>query len=76
MAGKVIVPAQVLEDLRALSETYGVDRRDYYALKDLSFSLGREVTHSWLHNNMKLFQQGVLYGMDTENRVPAPEDKQ
>jgi len=38
--GKVIIPAQVFEELSVLVNTYGVDTKDYYALKNLSFNLG------------------------------------
>jgi hypothetical protein len=66
MSKKVIVPKQVYEDLISLQESGLINADDYYAVKDMTNKLGYYTTEGWLHNNKKIFEQGILYGIEPE----------
>lgn len=73
VADKVIVPAEVYDQLRELAGDRVGNVPDYRTMKERANRHGTRMIEHWLHNNMKLYEQIRLAGMApaNENQEPA-----
>lgn len=62
MSKAVEVPAVVYKSIQSIRRT-GVDMKDYNGVLNAVESKGDKATSQWMHNNMKIYLQGEIYGM-------------
>lgn len=62
------VPMQVYEGIEAIRKR-GVDLKDYQSVMDAAVQLGFQETENWLHDNVKIYIQGVRYGILPEGHT-------
>lgn len=59
-----MIPASIYKQLRELADRRGGDMPDYPTMKSLANRCGDETAEDWLHNNMKLYEQIRIVGME------------
>ncbi len=59
-----MIPASIYEQLRELAGRQGGDMPDYPTMKNIANRYGAETAEAWLHNNMKLYEQIRIVGME------------
>lgn len=63
----IVIPRHVYNGITAVQDSGKVDMHDYQQVMAAAQQAGYHDTVEWLHNNVKIYAQGVLYGMEPEN---------
>lgn len=62
MSKEVEVPIEVYKGIQLIRKA-GLDMKDYKGVLNAVESRGDKVTAAWMHNNMKIYLQGEIFGM-------------
>lgn len=61
----VEVPAEIYKSIQSIRKT-GLNMKDYKEVLNIVESKGDKVTGAWMHNNMKIYLQGEMFGVIPE----------
>jgi hypothetical protein len=63
----IVIPRHVYKGIAAVQDSGTVDMHDYQQVMAAAQQAGYDDMAEWLHNNVKIYKQGMLYGMEPEN---------
>ena len=61
----VEVPAEIYKSIQSIRKT-GLNMKDYKEVLNAVENKGDKVTGAWMHNNMKIYLQGEMFGVIPE----------
>lgn len=67
--GKIAIPGKVYTELDMLKRSGNVDLHNYKDTLQAARDMGLKAAENWLADNMKIYMQGMVYGME-----PTEED--